>query len=220
MNEITRPQAPVARPMLGSPLPHWCRIVMNRATSDFVSGLGPERLDALEISGTAWRDAGFRSYESAAYPVFDICRDRTSRTYDLIIAEQVFEHIRHPRDAARNVLGMLRQGGVFVITTPFLIKYHPEPLDLWRWTATGMRGFLEDAGFSVIAAESWGNRACVAGNFDTWMDHDPGRHSLENEPEFPMVVWAFARRVQMQTPRDRLAAYVRVMRRKLRRPAG
>ena len=193
---------------------------MNRATSDFVSGLGPARLDALEISGTAWRDAGFRSYESAAYPVFDICRDRTSRTYDIIIAEQVFEHIRHPRAAARNVLGMLRQGGVFVITTPFLIKYHPEPLDLWRWTATGMRAFLEDAGFSVMAAESWGNQACVAGNFETWMDYDPRQHSLENEPEFPMVVWAFARRAGPRTLRDRLAAYVRVARRKLHQARG
>jgi SAM-dependent methyltransferase len=203
--------------MIGTPLPHWCRFVMNRATSDFIAGLVPERLDALEISGTAWRDAGFRSYEHVAYPDFDICRDRTSRTYDLIVAEQVFEHIRRPDRAARNILGMLRRNGVFVVTTPFLIKYHPEPLDLWRWTAAGLQALLEDAGFATVDAHAWGNRACVAGNFDTWPDYAPDIHSLENEPEFPIVVWAFAHRAAAQTPFDRLVGYGKAARRRLGR---
>ncbi|HET6236293.1 MAG TPA: methyltransferase domain-containing protein [Acetobacteraceae bacterium] len=201
--------------MIGTPLPHWCRIVMNSATNEFVANLVPNRLDALEISGTAWRDAGFRSYEHVAYPGFDICRDRTTRTYDIIIAEQVFEHIRRPDRAARNVHAMLRRHGVFVITAPFLIKYHPEPLDLWRWTAEGLNALLEDAGFSTVAAHSWGSRACVAGNFDTWPDYMPELHSLENEPEFPIVVWAFARRDAPQTPLDRLIAYGKAIRRRM-----
>jgi SAM-dependent methyltransferase len=203
--------------MIGAPIPHWCRTVMNQATVD-LSALARRRLDALGISGTAWRDAGFRSYEQVTYPAFDICRDRTSRTYDIIIAEQVFEHIRRPDHAARNVLGMLRRNGVFVITTPFLIKYHPEPLDLWRWTAAGMQAFLEDAGFSAVAAHAWGNRACVTGNLDGWPEYVPELHSLENETEFPLVVWAFARRDAAQTPLDRLLAYGKVARRKLAWP--
>jgi SAM-dependent methyltransferase len=202
--------------MIGTPLPHWCRFVMNRSTADFVAGLGPGRLDALEISGSAWRDVGFRTYEHVSYPDFDICRDRTSRTYDIVIAEQVFEHIRRPDRAARNIRGMLRRHGVFVVTTPFLIKYHPEPLDLWRWTAAGLQALLEDAGFSIVTAHAWGNRACVAGNFDTWPDYTPDIHSLENEPEFPIVVWAFARRDTAQTLLDRLIAYSKAARRKLR----
>src|ERR1700730_17881058 len=114
---------------------------MNQQTEEFVSRLGANRLDALEISGSAWQETGFRSYERVSWPQFDICKDRTSRTYDIVIAEQVFEHIRRPDLAARNILGMLRKGGVFLITTPFLIRYHPEPLDFWRWTAPGMRAF-------------------------------------------------------------------------------
>lgn len=197
------------------PIDHWCRVVMNRATADFVTHLGPANLDVLEISGASWSGFGFRSYESANYPAFDISRDRTSRTYDLIIAEQVFEHLRHPARAARNVLGMLRNGGTFLITTPFLIKYHPAPLDLWRWTAEGLAAFLEDAGFEMVEAASWGNRACVAGNFDSWPSYDGAAHSLDNEPDFPIVVWAFARRTRRQTPVDRIGAYLRVLRRKV-----
>jgi hypothetical protein len=43
----------------------------------------------------------------------------------------------------------------------------------------------------------------------------PELHSLENETEFPLVVWAFARRDAAQTPLDRLLAYGKVARRKL-----
>jgi SAM-dependent methyltransferase len=169
---------------------------MNRATGSHVEALGPPSLDVLEISGVAWSGFGFRSYESVDYPGFDISRERTPQTYDLIIAEQVFEHLRYPMDAARNVLRMLRVGGTFVITTPFLIKFHPSPLDLWRWTADGLQAFLEDAGFDDVEAASWGNRDCVSGNFDFWPYYDPEKHSLESESDFPVVVWAFAKKTK------------------------
>ena len=190
---------------------------MNRATSDFVTSLNPAGLDALEISGLSWLNAGFRSYEFVDYPDFDICRDRTARAYDIVIAEQVFEHLRRPDRALANIFGMLRRGGVLVVTTPFLIKYHPEPLDLCRWTPMGLRALLEDAGFTVLAAEGWGNRACASANFDAWAEFDPARHSLENEPDVPVSVWAFARRNTPRTIFDMLAGYAKAARQKWNR---
>ena len=192
---------------------------MNRATSDFVARLGPTSLDALEISGLSWLNAGFRSYEVVDYPDFDICRDRTARSYDIVIAEQVFEHLRHPARALANIHGMLRRGGAVVVTTPFLIKFHPEPLDLWRWTPTGLRALLEDAGFTVLAADAWGNRACATANFDAWLDYDPGRHSLKNEPDVPVSVWAFARRDKPRTVVDMFMGYAKAARRGLGKQA-
>ena len=43
---------------------HWCRVVMDQATRDLVVRVGHTRLDALEISGVRWQDAGFKSYET------------------------------------------------------------------------------------------------------------------------------------------------------------
>lgn len=167
---------------------------MNRATAAAVEALEPAKLDVLEISGQAWRDAGFRSYRGVDYPHFDICKDRLPVQFDLVIAEQVFEHIRNPGSAARNVRRMLRAGGVFLVTTPFLIKLPPMPLDLWRWSPAGLQAMLEDAGFVQVEVGAWGNRACVAGNFDYWPEYDSAAHSLDNEPDFPLVVWGIARR--------------------------
>jgi hypothetical protein len=60
-----------------------------------------------------------------------------------------------------------------------------------------MKSFLADAGFDreSIVTGSWGNRACVRANLSKrrW----PRRGwfgSLKNEPEFPVTVWAFAKK--------------------------
>jgi hypothetical protein len=91
---------------------------------------------------------------------------------------------------------MVKDGGYFLITTPFLIKIHNYPIDCSRWTPLGLKYFLAECGFELdsIHVGSWGNRACVVGNFDRWMPFNRKRHSLLNEEDFPVVVWALARK--------------------------
>jgi SAM-dependent methyltransferase len=175
---------------------HWCRVVLNRETRELVGALGPERLRALEISGEHWKDFGFRSYRSVGYPGFDVCAQALDERFDLVIAEQVFEHLLWPLRAARNVHAMLVPGGRFLVTTPFLLRVHRSPVDCSRWTETGLRHLLAEAGFGLDDAEtgSWGNRACVRSNLGRWTRYRRLLHSLENEPDYPVVVWALATR--------------------------
>lgn len=174
----------------------WMRIVMYRRCFEFVRSLGPERLDALEISaGPQWaREFRFRSYTPTQYPGFDICAQTLPARFDLIIADQLFEHLRWPYRAGRNVRAMLRPGGVFLITVPFLVRVHASPIDCTRWTADGLSYFLQECGFPAagITVDAWGNRACVKANFLAWRKRRPF-NSLANEPDFPVVVWGFAR---------------------------
>lgn len=167
---------------------------MNEELAKSVKKLKPKKLDVLEISGEAWAGFGFKSYEHVDYPDFDICKQTLDKQYDLIIAEQVFEHIPDPLSAAKNVHSMLREGGVFLISTPFLIHYHPSPLDLWRWTKEGMATFLAGVGFRNVNAQAWGNKQCVVASFDNWDYYDKKAHSLENDPNYPIVVWALAQK--------------------------
>jgi SAM-dependent methyltransferase len=174
---------------------HWARAVMNRETLRLVTALAPETLDALEISGDRWRDlCEFRSYRSVAFPEYDLCAGALGERFDLIFAEQVFEHLLWPYRAGRHVYRMLRPGGHFLITTPFLIRVHGYPVDCTRWTETGLRHFLAECGFPLeeIRTGSWGNRACVRANFHQFPRYRARLHSLRNEPEFPVVVWALA----------------------------
>ena len=174
---------------------HWTRPVMYRECFRLIEALVPETLEVLEISsGDFFRTIPFRSYTETRYPDFDICSDTLPRTFDLIIADQVFEHLLWPTRAARNVLHMLRPGGHFLVTTPFLIRLHPIPHDCTRWTETGIRYFLAECGFDLEATKtgSWGNRACVRANFRHWARRG-WSGSLRNEPDFPVSVWALAR---------------------------
>lgn len=173
----------------------WVRVVMYEKCFSFVRELGPSNLDVLEISaGPQWsREFRFRSFTGTNYPDFDICSDTLPATYDLIISDQVFEHLKWPYRAARNVHQMLRPGGYFVISVPFLLKVHESPIDCTRWTEDGLSYFLQEAGFSAdhIQTGSWGNRACVKANFRRWRKRG-FFGSLANEPDFPVMVWAFA----------------------------
>lgn len=175
---------------------HWCRVVMNRETLKLVADLDTATLDALEISGSRWSLWPFQSYRSVSYPEFDICNPHPEIAVDMVIAEQVFEHLLRPYQAARSTHDFLRPAGYLLITTPFLIKVHDAPVDCSRWTETGLKYFLAECGFPLekIRTGSWGNRKCIVSNFNRWPCYKQWMHSLDNEPDFPMVVWALAQK--------------------------
>lgn len=181
---------------LTRPNEQWTRVVMDRETLKLIEAINPEKLDVLEISGDDWgRKLPFKSYESLHYPAFDICCSIVPKKYDLIIAEQVLEHVLWPYKAVKNVIQMLNPSGYFLITLPFLIRYHGCPDDCSRWTETGLRYFLAECGFPLesTVTGSWGNRSCVVSNFHKWTRYRPWQHSLKNDPTFPVSVWGLAR---------------------------
>jgi len=175
----------------------WARVIMNRETLKLVTELNPSTLDVLEISGDDWdKKLSFKSYKSLHFPDFDICQSIIAEKFDLIIAEQVFEHLLWPYRAAQNVLQMLNSRSYLLVTLPFLIRYHGCPHDCTRWTETGIKYFLAECGFPIesIVTGSWGNRFCVKGNFKKWTRYRPWQHSLKNDPTFPVCVWALAKK--------------------------
>lgn len=190
----------MARGVLSDPDPrsHWQRIVLDRAVDAHLARLGPERLHAAEISGSAHRERGWASYVNLDHPEFDLCAPLSSEhrgRFDVVICEQVLEHVPDPCGAARNLRALCAPGGHVVVSTPFLVRVHELPeyglRDYWRFTPRGLRALLEGAGLVVEEVGSWGNRRCVTGNFDRWPAYRRWR-SLRNEANLPVQVWAFA----------------------------
>jgi SAM-dependent methyltransferase len=174
------------------------RVVMDLETKKLIESLKPGSFSVLEISGRAWNQPTlFQNYQAVDFPEFDICSQTLPEKFDLIIAEQVFEHLLWPFRAAKNVHAMLRPGGYFLITTPFMVRIHNCPTDCSRWSEVGMKYFLADCGFPLegIQTGSWGNRACVRAHLkDWWHIYQSWRHSLVNEPDYPLSVWALAKK--------------------------
>ena len=179
------------------------RIVMQKASRAWVRGLDPSTLDAAEISGKWGESFAFRSYRRFSYPTYDPCtgpfRDDSGKVlkFDLILANQVWEHIDRPHAATRHVHRMLRPGGWFWLAVPFFIPYHAVPVDCSRWTARGLRNLLIEAGFdeSRIQAYQWGNRAAALRNMELpWPPEHRPDDDLTDDPDFPIVSWAMAQR--------------------------
>jgi SAM-dependent methyltransferase len=181
---------------MGSPANHWCRKIMDESTLNLVSNLDYQNLDAVEISGKKWLDFKFKTYKNYFYPSFDICNvsSEYQNTADIVLIEQVLEHVKNPWKAIENIKKILRPGGYILVTTPFFLKVHGAPMDYWRWTKDGLSAMLEDSGLIVENAESWGNRDCIISNLSSWPDYQEN-DNLSNETDFPIVVWALARKI-------------------------
>jgi SAM-dependent methyltransferase len=184
-------------PPTDSPAEHWQRVAMNQAVDAYIASLGPSERTAAEISGDTHAKRAWKSYTSLNYPEFDLCADLDEeRQFDVVICEQVLEHVVDPCGAAANLRRLCSPGGHVIVSTPFLVKVHELPIyamhDYWRFTPRGLRTLLERVGLEVETSGSWGNRECVVGNFSRWSAFKPW-HSLRNEPDLPVQVWAFAR---------------------------
>jgi SAM-dependent methyltransferase len=71
------------------------------------------------------------------------------QTFDLVIAQEVLEHVKQPRMAVAEIHRVLKSGGVAYVQLPFIIGYHPCPADYWRFTDEGIVELMESADFEM-----------------------------------------------------------------------
>tara|TARA_B100001057_G_scaffold345481_1_gene346587 strand:- start:666 stop:1310 length:645 start_codon:yes stop_codon:yes gene_type:complete len=186
---------------LGFNLEYWHRYITYKQIKKDINFLNIESLDVLEISaGEYWKENyKFKSFNVMNFPEYDICSEIiTEKKYDLIIADNVWEHLKYPYRASKNVLKMLNKNGYFLMITPFLVRVHKVPIDCNRWTEDGMKYFLNDCGFKLenIFTNSWGNKKCVISDLrtdDTWTRVGIYR-DMSNNKLFPLQVWALAKK--------------------------
>lgn len=179
------------------------RIAMQKSSRRMIRALTPSDLDVAEVSGKWGRSFAFRSYAQFRYPEWDICagpymQDGKVLKFDLVLANQVWEHLDRPYAATKNVRKMLKRGGHFWLAVPFFIPFHAAPADCSRWSARGLKNLLIEAGFDeqAIVAEQWGNRNAALRNMEEpWPPvYQEGVDPLEDDPDMPICAWAIARK--------------------------
>ncbi len=174
---------------------NWLRIRQIEAFEKILQG-NPEVL-VFEVSpgwNKYWKSR-CKNYKSADYPEFDICKQRMVDQFDIVIVDQVLEHVADPERAIRNIHAMIKPGGLALIATPFLFRVHARPHDFTRWTQEGLVEILARNGFEkdCIQADSWGNKACARAHIGGPVRDYGFWRSLENDSEYPLQVWAVAR---------------------------
>jgi SAM-dependent methyltransferase len=71
------------------------------------------------------------------------------RSVDAVMSTQVLEHVEDPAVYLAECFRVLRPGGRLLVSTHGIFVYHPDPVDLWRWTCAGLDRAVRDAGFEV-----------------------------------------------------------------------
>ena len=181
------------------PQEHWQRIVLNDDVTAHLDALGPEQLRAAEISGDTHAGRGWKEYTSLMYPEFDLCEPIADPgRFDVVICEQVLEHVPDPFLAASNLRELCVPGGHVIVSTPFLVRVHELQLlydmrDYWRFTPRGLRTLLERGGLEVDEVGVLGQPR-LRGRQLRQLARLPPLALAAQRARSPVQVWAFARR--------------------------
>ena len=73
---------------------------------------------------------------------------------DVVVCTKVLEHLAAPALCIDEIWRVLKKGGVFIGSAPFVFPVHGDPSDYYRYTESGLRFLLQK--FSVVNIEPMG----------------------------------------------------------------
>lgn len=151
-----------------SPSVNWLRIPMYRSiysclTRDFGKDLFKGK-SAIEIGGSEGsiknmlRSMGADVQLAPGYPQLDVEKlPYPADSFDVVVLDQTFEHLKHPWIAVEQIAKVLKKGGVCICTSVFIYPLHHggDYGDYYRFSPEGFRELFE--GFKVVSSEGWGS---------------------------------------------------------------
>ena len=170
---------------------------MNEAVDALIASLDPTGRSAAEISGDLHAAASWREYTSLTLPEFDVCAPLTEagtiRRRDLRAGARAR---RRSVGGGANLRELCAPGGHVIVSTPFLVKVHELPMlrhaRLLALHATRPADAARGRGPRGREVELVGQPGVRGRQLHRWSRYRRW-HSLRNEPDFPVQVWAFAR---------------------------
>lgn len=93
----------------------------------------------------------------------------SKHSFDSAISIQILEHIDIPLNYLKEVNFVLKKGGYFYFTVPFVDPLHMEPYDFFRYTEYGVRSLCKDAGFEIVRIQKKYGFIAILGYIINWL---------------------------------------------------
>ena len=177
---------------------------MMQAIDDWIQSTPYEVSDALSIDNSPTLDPLLLArwpainIQRAVYPEYDaqnlFCF--ADIHFDLVYSHQVLEHIPKPWIAAKEIVRVLRVGGIGIHTSCAFNPRHGLPAfnDYYRFLPDGLAELFD--GVKVIVKRGWGNRQALLYNLAIDDGHGPlgGRRfsnfiGQQNDTQYPWHTW-------------------------------
>lgn len=124
----------------------------------------------LDIENALVYDAAVRpdyTWDGVTMPLSDAA-------YDCALGTEVLEHCFDPEILLNEVYRVLKPGGVFFFTVPFLWNLHEVPHDAYRYTPFALERKLREAGFKDIKIQGYGGwNSALAQMLGLWVRRAP-----------------------------------------------
>jgi SAM-dependent methyltransferase len=118
----------------------------------------------LEVGARSVSRAELLDQERFTYEVMDLdsdlgtivgdithCPEVPDESFDVVVSVDVFEHLTEPWSAAAEIVRILKPGGLSYTGTLFSWRYHPCPVDYWRFSPAGLIHLFK--GLDVVDAD-------------------------------------------------------------------
>lgn len=95
-------------------------------------------------------------------------------SFDCAFGTEVLEHCAEPEIVLKEVHRVLKPGGVFFCTVPFLWNLHEVPFDAYRYTPFSLERHIKNSGFINIDINATGGwHAAMAQMLGLWVKRSP-----------------------------------------------